>query len=197
MLLAFLALTIVGVVFFIAIIAFYSKKDFSNKPNQVTAEKTIEGPPAVQTHPVREAVFTTPSFESRPEPHDQEEGQRNYIPILHFDEPIPGLKGRVFVHFDGSGSLFTLETPAQPSDIHLKQDELESVLKGRLLLTSRYIVIFNEETQKKFALTTIEQHHFQRSYMIIKRKKVKVKKDIIKIDGNLMEFQYILHALMG
>jgi hypothetical protein len=195
MLLAFLVLAIVGVVFFIAIIVFYSKKDFSNSANQVTAE--IADPPALQPHPVPDAVVSTPSIEIQPEPHDQEEGQRNYIPILHFDEPIPGLKGRVFVHFDGSGSLFTLETPVKPSDISLKQDELESVLKGRLLLTSRYIVIFNEEIKKKFSIATIEQHHFQRSFMIIKRKNVKVKKDIIKIDGNLMEFQYILHALMG
>ncbi len=164
MLLAFLVLAIVGVFLFIAIITFYSKKDFSNSTNQETAE--IAGPPAVQTQPVPEAVISTPTIESQPEPDDKGEGQRDYIPILHFDEPIPGLKGRVFVHFDGSGSLFTLETPAKPSDITLKQDELESVLKGRLLLTSRYIVIFNEEIQKKFAITTIEQHHFQNSYMI-------------------------------
>jgi hypothetical protein len=191
---AFLSLAVIGIALFIAAVAFYSKKDRAVFSIQESLEPIIEDSapekPIASPEPVRvdqEIKEQTPAVDTGKE--------GNFIPIIHMDEPVPGIQGRELVHFLGKGTLFSMESTSDPEEIAIDQNELQRVVEGKLLLTSRYIIITSGETVKKFTIAAIEKHHFSDPYLIMKRKRVKTKKDVLRVDTDSKEFKQILHTL--
>jgi hypothetical protein len=202
MFLAFLSLVVIGIALLLAVIFFYSWKD---KPERIIPDYAE---PAVNDHvpdplltvqkpEIREAAPPkAPEREGTPENvGDQKEKTGIFIPILQVEGEIPGLKGRELVHFDGKGSLYSLESTADLKNLDFTQDDLELVVEGRLLLTSRYIIVYSGAVVKKFTIAAIEDFRFKNAFLVLKRKRVKTKKDVLKVSGNLGDFKYILHAL--
>ena len=167
----FLSIAIFGIIIFFTVIIFYKSSDLARK-RDADREESGGG-------------------------EDKElEEEDYYIPVLHIDRLIPGMgKGEV-IHYLGSCSLFYVETTESPEQIELDDNQLTTVLEGEVALTSKTILIFNDENKKRFYFTSIEDYHFENSYLIIKRRNVKRKKDIIKIVTEPVRFKYILHALI-
>lgn len=177
MFLALLSLAVVGTLLFFTVLAFYhKKKEFL----AVERGKGVAGKTAGQQAVVAESGT---SIES-------------YIPVLHVDEPVPGLSVRDLVHYHGFGTLYALDSPADPAELTIIQEELAPVVEGKLLLTSKYILVCNGDIRKKIFLSSIEKHHFQKPFLVMKRKRVKKKRDILKISERPIEFQYIFHAII-
>lgn len=199
MFLAFLSLTVVGVALLIAVIIFYSKKDVLVDsdfvvPDQVVQNKAPIRPVSVQ-EPETSSNDRTERKSASHEPEVKKREDAAYIPILRITEEIPGIKGRELVHYAGEGALYSLESTDDLKNIEIKSEDLELVVEGKLFLTSRYIIIYSGETVKKFTIAAIESFRFSKSHLIMKRKRVKTKKDILKIGHDLRDFKYILHAL--
>jgi hypothetical protein len=203
---AFLSLALFGVALFVAASVFHSRKDIPAAAEPIPFEPRIENPVPDVDERIEDRVPDRPLKVPQPEPQvepPREEPVLNeragregeYIPILRIKGEIPGLKGRELVHFDGKGSLYSLESTAEPEKVAFKQEDLALVVEGRLLLTSRYIIVYSESVVKKFTIAAIESFHWQNAYLVMKRKRVKTKKDILNIKGNLKDFKYILHAL--
>ncbi len=199
MFLAFISLTVVGVALFIAVVVFHSKKDFLEETVYSSQEPIANDPAPNHSVPVQppqipeQVAVKQDQEQAAPDTGGSEEGE--YIPILRIKEEIPGLKGRELIHFAGKGTLYSLESGADLENIEIKNDELELVVEGKLFLTSRYIFIFNEDVVKKFTIAAIEKFRFIGSHLLMKRKRVKTKKDILKIAADLKSFKHILHAL--
>ena len=204
MFLAFLSLAVIGIALFVAVVFFHSWKD---KPERTVQDYT-EPEPAVHAHvpntlpnaqkpEIREeaATVTSESEGVSRTVSTPGAGKGVYIPILQIDEEIPGLKGRELIHFDGEGSLYSLESTADLKNLEFSKDDLELIVEGRLLLTSRYIIVFKAAVVKKFTIAAVEDFQFKNSFLVMKRKRVKTKKDVLKVSGKLEEFKYILHAL--
>jgi hypothetical protein len=202
MFLAFLSLVVVGIALLVAVIFFYSWKD---KPERIIpdyAEPAVDDyvpDPLlnVQKPEISEAAPSkAPEREGTPENvADQRENRGVFIPVLQVEGEIPGLKGRELIHFDGKGSLYSLESTADLNNLEFTKDDLELVVEGRLLLTSRYIIVYSGAVVKKFTIAAIEDFRFKDTFLVMKRKRVKTKKDVLKVSGNLGDFKYILHAL--
>jgi len=202
MFLAFLSLVVVGIALLVAVIFFYSWKD---KPERIIpdyAEPAVDDyvpDPllTVQKPEISEAAPPkAPEREGTPENVGaQKEKKGVFIPVLQVEGEIPGLKGRELIHFDGKGSLYSLESTADLKNLEFTKDDLELVVEGRLLLTSRYIIVYSGAVVKKFTIAAIEDLRFKNSFLVVKRKRVKTKKDVLKVSGNLGDFKYILHAL--
>ena len=167
----FLSIAIFGIIIFITVIIFYRSSDLAKKSS-------------------------SDSDKSDREENKELEDEDYYIPVLHIDRLIPGMgKGEV-IHYLGSCSLFSLETTDSPEQIEVDENQLTAVIDGEVALTSKTILVFNDENKKKFYFTSIEDYYFENSYLIIKRRNVKRKKDILKIVTEPVSFKYILHALI-
>jgi|GEM_PF-1456474 len=199
MFLAFLSLTVVGVALLIAVVAFYSKKDTLVDTDYISSEQIVQDHAPNRPIPVQEPQTADRDEVKRQPtsvvPENKNRENAEYIPILRISEEIPGIKGRELVHYAGQGALYSLESTDDLDTIEIKSDELELVVEGKLFLTSRYIIIYSGETVKKFTIATIESFRFSRAHLIMKRKRVKTKKDVLKIGVDLKDFKYILHAL--
>ncbi len=176
MFLAFIALSIVGVVFFFTILLFCHRR-----PPE-------DGIPSGD-----------PKSEEKRRREEGESGEYpdGYVPILHAEADVPGLSRGELVHYRGEGKLYTVESSLSIVELSVSRDELTEVMTGALALTSKAIIIFEGESKKKFYISSIEDYRFHRSYLILKRKNVKRKKDIIEISPRPVEFRYILHTLAG
>jgi hypothetical protein len=202
MFLAFLSLAVIGIALFVAVVFFHSWKDKPERNDQDYTEPVVHDHvpdplPNAQKPEIREDAATmTPESEGTPETVSKPGvGKGVYIPILQIDEEIPGLKGRELIHFDGGGSLYSLESTAELKNLEFSKDDLELVVEGRLLLTSRYIIVYRAAVVKKFTIAAVEDFRFKDSFLVMKRKRVKTKKDVLKVSGKLEDFKYILHAL--
>jgi len=122
--------------------------------------------------------------------------RNKYIPVIRMDETIPGLSSRDLVHYLGSGALYTIETAQDPEELVINEKELSPVGVGKLLLSSKFILVYDNSFKKRILLSSIDKHHFQNYFLIFKRKKVKKKVDVLKIDDRPVEFQYIFHTLI-
>ena len=122
--------------------------------------------------------------------------EEDYIPILHVEKIIPGSGRHEPIHYIGSCAFFSVETLSHPKELILDENELIPLFEGDVALTSKNILIYNEQNKKKIYISSIEHYHFTNSYLVIKRKNVKKKKDVIKIITEATKFKYILHALI-
>lgn len=119
----------------------------------------------------------------------------NYIPILHPERELPGINRHEPIHFLGSCKLYRVEEQRDPQELIFDEKELTPELTGDVVLSSKKIVIYNGMNVKKIFLSSIEKYHFSNSFLIIKRKNVKKRKDILKLISKPTEFKYILQSL--
>jgi hypothetical protein len=199
MFLAFLSLTVVGVALLIAVVVFYSKKDVQDHADYIHPDQIVHDHAPNHPIPVREAdTVERDDIKQQPASKLPEHNNRDnaeYIPILRIKEEIPGVKGRELVHYAGTGTLYSLESTDDLKNIEIKTEDLEQVVEGKLYLTSRYIIIYSGDIVKKFTIASIENFRFSKTHLIVKRKRVKTKKDVFRINQDLKDFKYVLHAL--
>ena len=169
----FLSIIIFGIIVFFATVIFYRSSDLSSKRGIDRARDSGEGGDTTG-----------------------EERQDYYVPVLKPDRPVPGLGKNEAVHYIGSCTFFSLETLVDPGQLTFDKAELNMELKGEIVLTSKNILVFDGERLKRIYISSIENYRFFDPYLVIKRKKVKKKKDVIKLEGERARFKYILHALM-
>jgi hypothetical protein len=176
-----LTLIILGVVLFFTVVIFYKNRGRVQEP--------------VQEERVRKDMYTP-----KPEPEIKmsiptPKNGKSFIPVLNTNKEIPGVGKVELIHYIGTGTLFTIESPKIPSQIHLGDHQLVPEIKGDIVLSSKSLIIFNDQDMKKIVIEVIGKYHFRDSYLIIQRKNVKKKRDVLQIDFNLLEFKYILSAL--
>jgi hypothetical protein len=173
MIFIFLSIVIFGIIIFFATIIFYRTSNLSNKGTIVEKRDADEG-------------------------GDTAEGETEdyYVPVIKPDRSIPGLGKNEVVHYFGSCELFSLETLLNPDQLTLDKDELSPEIEGEIALTSKNILIFDAQHVKRIYISSIENYHFFDPYLIIKRRNVKRKKDVVKLEEERSSFKYILHALM-
>jgi len=194
----------------LTVIAFYNKKDSADigivrgpaglrKParsgkSRLDTVKTIEGKGGSETSHLKPGGDKSSAVDLEKN-HGQNKG-RGYVPIIFEHGKIPGIREHELVHFIGSGALFFIETELGPDEIETIPDEMAEVVAGNLILTSKQIVVYSKDAAKRIQISSIAKHKFKNSFLIIKRKRVKKKTDIIKIFQRPVEFSYILHALL-
>lgn len=204
MFLAFLSLAVIGSLLLLTVIAFYNKKDSSNMQSERRA--VGYGGPAMQktaTGGQGNASLYGPSMRSVSssevsgnDAKERGEDKKGFVPVILKHGEIPGVRERELVHFIDSGTLFFIESEQGPEEMDIDTDELTMVLEGNLVLTSKQIIVFNKEASKRILISSIAKHRFTGSFLIIKRKRVKKKTDVIKISRRPVEFSYILHTLL-
>jgi hypothetical protein len=128
-------------------------------------------------------------------PKDEPVSGDAYIPVVHVNRKIPGLSKQELIHFIGPGALYNIETLKEPGEIDLKQYSLTPEIKGEIVLTTKTLLIFNAKNTKKIMIDAIGKYHFQDDCVIIRRKDVKKKKDVLKIFNKMSEFKYILSVI--
>lgn len=196
----FLSLTIVGGILFFTVLTFYSRKHLYRK-NETHARK-----PRIETGNRTSPSLSMSKIKDRESPEKQNftdnpdkafvKSRNKYIPVIRMDEPIPGLNSRDLVHYLGSGALYTIETAQDPEELIVNEKELSPVGAGKLLLSSKFILVYDNSFKKRILLSSIDKHHFQHYFLIFKRKRVKKRVDVLKIDDRQVEFQYIFHTLI-
>jgi hypothetical protein len=118
------------------------------------------------------------------------------IPILRPETVIPGLGNFELVHFLGNAGFGTLEDQREIEEVQIEGDGPRLELQGEIAITSKGIIVFDENTSKKIPFGIIETYRFHDSFLLIKKKNVKKKKTLLKIFGNVGDFQYILGVLI-
>jgi hypothetical protein len=118
-----------------------------------------------------------------------------YVPVVRVEREIPGLNKHELVHFVGTGALFSIETLSEPDEIELGKYALTPEIEGDIVLTTRALLIFNEKNRKKIIIDSIGKYHFQDDSVIIRRKDVKKKKEVLKLFNKISEFKYILSVI--
>jgi len=118
-----------------------------------------------------------------------------YIPVLRTERRIPGLGSNEAVHYLGSCAFFSLKSGTDLEQLAFKTEELDPEIEGEVVLTSKNILVFDEEKHKRIYISSIEDYRFVDPYLVIKRKNVKTKKDVLKLEEERVKFKYILHAL--
>ncbi len=186
MFLFFFALALLGIILFFTIIFFYQRKDGILEP---TANTDISIPE--QTERRNEPAFNEPDF-NEPAFNDENE----YIPVMCTEKKIPGINKHELIHYIGSGILSTIDSLQDPSEIVLGNHELTTELEGNVALTLKILVIFNDKNVKKILIDSIGKYHFEGHYLVIKRKDVKKKKDVLELFDKFAEFKYIFNILM-
>lgn len=118
-----------------------------------------------------------------------------FIPVLRTERRIPGLGSNEAVHYLGRCAFFSLKSGTDLEQLAFETEELDTEIEGEVALTSKNILVFDEENHKRIYISSIEDYRFIDPYLVIKRKNVKTKKDVLKIEGERVKFKYILHAL--
>jgi hypothetical protein len=193
MLLAFFFFIIVlGFVLFIVAILFYKKR---------TGKREVIHEEAAPVQMYREERFRRESeFEESPR-----EGRsisiRNdadhYIPVLKRKKGIPGVKEFELIHFFGRGVLFSLESLQNPAKIMVNEKDLVPEIEGYVVLTSHKLVIYNGKPSRKIVYDAIGSFQFQDPFLIIMRKDVKKKKEVVRLLEKGPQFNYIFSVLVG
>jgi hypothetical protein len=205
MFLAFLSLAVLGAVLLITVIALYSRKDLLSSSTGEKSSHRVSGPPDDRSERLeidhdqrheetRQGEIPQPAeMDGGREPEKLQPGGR-FIPVLERTGALPGVRDSEHLHFTAPAVLYSVESESIPEDIDEKG--LSEEIEGRLALTSGHVVVYNDEDSKRFSLASIEQHRIHGSFLIMKRKNVKYKKDIIRIMKDPVEFIYILQALL-
>ncbi len=210
MFLIFLSLAVIGSMLLLTVIAFYNKKDSADMQtvrksaghsgpaqggkHRSDTVKTIDGRDGTQASHLSSAEEA--AYAADLKRNNGLNKGRGYVPVIFGHGKIPGVREHELVHFIGSGALFFIESELSPDEIEINPDELTEVVDGDLVLTSKQIVVYSKEASKRIQISAIAKHQFKDSFLIIKRKRVKKKTDIIKISRRPVELRYILHTLL-
>jgi hypothetical protein len=118
-----------------------------------------------------------------------------YIPVVRPKSSVPGLGKLELVHYIGKGALFSIDSLKDPSQIHIERNKMVPEIEGEVVLSSKSLIIFNSKNSRKIMLASIAKYYFRNSYLIIKRKNAKKKKDVLHIFENPADFRYILRII--
>ncbi len=118
-----------------------------------------------------------------------------YIPVVRPKSSVPGLGKLELVHYIGKGALFSIDSLKDPSQIHIEPNKMKPEIEGEVVLSSKSLIIFNSKNSRKIMLVSIGKYYFRNSYLIIKRKNAKKKKDVLHVFGNPADFRYILRTI--
>lgn len=189
-----ISILVIGILMVISIIAFYEdKKGNPLKNNNVyTNGKVSVSEDNKNTSNIDGSVLFKDTDKD-----DYTRRAADYLPVLNKTVPLSELE-RELVHFEGKGIFYQIEADKELlkiEDIDLKDAQKLNKIEGRIFLTSKWIILINEHT-KKIALRSIEDYRFVNGVFIIKRKRVKKKKDIFQIIENPAEFYYITKVLL-
>ena len=118
-----------------------------------------------------------------------------YIPVVRPKNSVPGLGKLELVHYIGTGALFSIDSLKDPSQMHIEPNKMVPEIEGEVVLSSKSLIIFNSKTSRKIVLASIGTYYFRDSYLIIKRKTAKKKKDVLRVFGNPADFRYIFRTI--
>ena len=122
--------------------------------------------------------------------------QKEFLPVLNKNIPIEGLE-KELIHFEGKGIFYQIENEKDISE--LNTGDLEKIpsdkIEGNIYLTSKWIILAGDKV-KKIAIKSIEDYRFVDDLFLIKRKRVKKRKDIFKVIKDPAEFYYIIRVLL-
>jgi hypothetical protein len=193
MLLAFLFFIIIlGFVLFIVAILFYKKR---------TGKRRYIHEETVPVQMYREERFRR---DSEPEVLPREEWSvpirtdaDNYIPVLNRKKGIPEVKEFELIHFIGRGVLFSLESLQNPAKIIVSERDLVPEIQGNVVLTSHKLLIYNGKSTRKIVYGAIVSYQFRDPFLVIMRKDVKKKKEVVRVLEKWPQFSYIFSVLVG
>ena len=127
---------------------------------------------------------------------DGKSEQKEFLPVLNKNIPIEGLE-KELIHFEGKGIFYQIENEKDISE--LNTGDLEKIpsdkIEGNIYLTSKWIILAGDKV-KKIAIKSIEDYRFVDDLFLIKRKRVKKRKDIFKVIKDPAEFYYIIRVLL-
>ncbi|MGQ9614786.1 MAG: hypothetical protein ACUVWJ_00100 [Spirochaetota bacterium] len=196
----FLSLIVVGGILFFTVLAFYNRKHLHRKNKTRNSISRIETENRNDPSAFLYQIKNRELLEKQNIEYNSDKafikGRNRYIPVIRIEEPIPGLGSRDLIHYLGSGALYTIETAQEPKELVIKEEELSPVGVGKLLLSSKFILVYDNGFKKRILLSSIDKHHFQHYFLIFKRKRVKKRVDVLKIDDRPVEFQYIFYTLI-
>ena len=122
--------------------------------------------------------------------------QKEFLPVLNKNIHIEGLE-KELIHFEGKGIFYQIENEKDISE--LNTGDLEKIpsdkIEGNIYLTSKWIILAGDKV-KKIAIKSIEDYRFVDDLFLIKRKRVKKRKDIFKVIKDPAEFYYIIRVLL-
>jgi len=127
---------------------------------------------------------------------DGKSEQKEFLPVLNKNIPIEGLE-KELIHFEGKGLFYQIENEKDISE--LNTGDLEKIhsdkIEGNVYLTPKWIILVSDNV-KKIAIKSIEDYRFVDDLFLIKRKRVKKRKDIFKVMKDPAEFYYIIRVLL-
>ncbi len=181
----FITLTVVGILLLFTVIIFHRRRRYvpDYRPPFIHED-------AVRANRHEEPVQTFEIDDASP-PEDADA----FIPVVHPKGSVPGLGKLELVHYIGKGALFSIDTLKDPSQVHIEPNKIVPEIEGEIVLSSKSLIIFNNKNTKKIMLASISKYHFSNSYLIIKRKNAKRKKDVLHILENPADFRYILRTI--
>ena len=185
MFLVFITLTVVGILLLFTVMIFYRRRRYvpEYKPQFVHEDEV-----RVERH---DGPVQTSEIDNASPPEDADA----FIPVVHPKGSVPGLGKLELVHYIGKGALFSIDTLKDPSQIHIERNKIVPEIEGEIVLSSKSLIIFNNKNRRKIMLASISKYHFSNSYLIIKRKNAKKKKDVLHILENPADFRYILRTI--
>lgn len=120
-----------------------------------------------------------------------------YIPVLPREGPIPGVRAAELLHYRGRGAYYSIDDGRDPGEMEIDISALSPAVEGDIALTTKHVVVFSENIAKTIATYMIEKYHFHGDVLVLKRKTAKLKKDVVRIDGDSERFRTTLQTLMS
>jgi len=174
--LIFVFILILGCVLFLIAIFFYRQKRTGSAEHIYEESAPVHFSREEQMEPVRSRADA-------------------YIPVLQGHKSVPGVKEFELIHFIGRGALFTLESLKDPEQVMIKEGDMVPEIEGSIVLTSHKLLIYNAKSARKIVYGAIGRYHFRDPFLVIMRKDVKKKKDVVRIFERIPEFKYIFSVL--
>lgn len=189
------SVTVIGLLVLVATVVSYSGK----VKNEIDRDNMEVGIPYNNTKSANTLIENEKKY-GMEEYYNQGPGgkseQKEFLPVLNKNIPIEGLE-KELIHFEGKGIFYQIENEKDISD--LNTGDLEKIpsdkIEGNIYLTSKWIILAGDKV-KKIAIKSIEDYRFVDDLFLIKRKRVKKRKDIFKVIKDPAEFYYIIRVLL-
>lgn len=203
----FLFILVLGFVLFIVAILFYKqrtgKREYFHQeppPPRIYEEEPVNqnaAPAGLRGDgPIHDESKVPPGMEEEWTQTGRADASA-YIPVLRGEKNIPGVKEFELVHFVGRGGLFSVESLQNPGKITVRENELIREMEGTVVLTSHKLLIYDVKSTRKIVFGAIGGYQFQDPFLIIMRKDVKKKKEVVRVYERIPEFRYIFGVLVG
>ena len=189
------SVTVIGLLILVATVISYS----GQVNNEIDRDNVEVGIPYNNTESTNTLIEKEKKY-GMEEHYDQcpdgKSEQKEFLPVLNKNIPIEGLE-KELIHFEGKGLFYQIENEKDISE--LNTGDLEKIhsdkIEGNVYLTPKWIILVSDNV-KKIAIKSIEDYRFVDDLFLIKRKRVKKRKDIFKIMKDPAEFYYIIRVLL-